>query len=124
MIIEIDKPTPSNNIWQRMHYRGRKIETQAFCLLILEQLKGRKLKPIEKCIITVTRYSSGKLDWDNFYGGLKPVLDCLVKCTTTNPHGLGVILDDNPDVVIELKGKQETAPQKKGKTKIEIEAIK
>jgi hypothetical protein len=36
------------------------------------------------------------LDWDNAYGGLKPLLDCLVAQIARNPDGLGLIQDDSP----------------------------
>ena len=53
--------------------------------------------PVERCYITIDRHSSGGvLEWDNAYGGLKPLLDCLVAPSTHNPDGLGLVRDDNP----------------------------
>ena len=54
-------------------------------------------QPIERCFIHIERHSAGAgLDWDNAYGGLKPLLDCLVQGSDRNPDGLGIIFDDSP----------------------------
>ncbi|MDO8417777.1 MAG: hypothetical protein Q7S87_16375 [Agitococcus sp.] len=59
--------------------------------------KQRRTRPLETAFLVVHRASAGGgLDWDNAYGGLKPLLDCLVMPSTKNPSGLGVIRDDNP----------------------------
>ncbi len=49
-----------------------------------------------RCFFSLERHSAGGgLDWDNSYGGLKPLLDCLVSPSACNPDGLGLIVDDN-----------------------------
>ena len=52
--------------------------------------------PIARSALEIERYCAGSLDWDNAYGGLKPLLDCLVVPSARNPDGLGLIEDDSP----------------------------
>lgn len=60
-------------------------------------LQGRRPKePLKRAFLRITRGSSSQLDWDNAYGGLKPLLDCLVMPSTRNPDGLGLVQDDSP----------------------------
>lgn len=49
--------------------------------------------PIAKSALEIERYCAGSLDWDNAYGGLKPLLVCLV--APSNPGELGLIEDDS-----------------------------
>lgn len=97
--LEIPDATPSNNVIKGMHYRvyqklrqhWRQMTAQAL------QLSGAASDPLEKSYIEIDRHcAGGGLDWDNAYGGLKPLLDCLVVASARNPDGLGVIVDDSP----------------------------
>lgn len=101
--IEIPEPWPLLNKWQRMHWRERKRVTERFSWLIrmaaaetLRELSG----PIQLCSIHAERYHGRSRvhlpDWDGLYGGLKPVLDCLIPRSARHPHGLGIIQDDSP----------------------------
>lgn len=56
-------------------------------------------------VVTVTRYSTNFMDWDNFGASLKPVLDALVKC--------GVIADDNPEVIVSLSLRRKRSREQK-----------
>jgi len=59
--------------------------------------RGAALPPLARCYLQIERHCAGAgLDWDNAYGGLKPLLDCLVAPSARNPDGLGVIRDDSP----------------------------
>lgn len=92
--------TPSNNVIKGMHWMTYRNLRRMWRLKVLARgLAGKKpAKPIDCAAILVLRYSSGKLDWDNALGGLKPLLDCLVvRKAKVNPDGLGLIVDDNPD---------------------------
>lgn len=75
--------------------------------------------PMQKCKVYIERHSSGVPDTDGLYGGLKPLLDCLVVCTKRNPHGLGIIEDDNPDCM-DLKAVSVKSKRKEAKTVVEI----
>ncbi len=57
--------------------------------------------------VEVLRRNPSAMDWDNFGASLKPVMDALVHCR--------VLDDDNPDIVQELKLRQErTVPARQG----------
>jgi len=100
MRIELDGTTPLLNEWQRMHWRERKrcMESLAWRLAAARPPASG---PVQSCVILIERRtrSGPRPDWDGLYGALKPILDCLVMPTRRNPHGLGVIADDSPDVV-------------------------
>lgn len=64
---------------------------------MLEAIGGKvPTAPITKSALEIERYCAGSLDWDNAYGGLKPLLDCLVAPSARNPDGLGLIKADSP----------------------------
>ena len=102
LILTLDLPeaTPSNNAIRAMHYRiYAKTRANWRGLVAGARQQGTDGLPalVERCFIAIERYSSGGgLDWDNAYGGLKPLLDCLVAPSPRNPDGLGLIRDDNP----------------------------
>ncbi|ATD59949.1 hypothetical protein CNX70_06935 [Janthinobacterium svalbardensis] len=52
--------------------------------------------PISRSALEIERYCAGSLDWDNAYGGLKPLVDCLVVVSARNSDGLGLVEDDSP----------------------------
>jgi hypothetical protein len=90
--------TPSNNIIKGMHFHAYKHLRRQWRLMVLQAL-GDSLpdQPLRKSFLVVTRECAGSgLDWDNAYGGLKPLVDCLVSRSVRNPDGLGLIEDDNP----------------------------
>ncbi|WP_018234283.1 hypothetical protein [Thioalkalivibrio thiocyanodenitrificans] len=89
--------TPSNNTLRGMHYMAYRKLRRAWASEILVALNMRlPSRPIAQALLEVHRYSSGELDWDNALGGLKVVQDCLVRQTSRNPDGLGLIVDDCP----------------------------
>lgn len=113
--LELDGATPSNNVIREMHfmtYRKMRRVWQAQVIQRLADLGRMRAAPVTPAILVVDRYSAGELDWDNAYGGLKPLLDCLVKPSARNPDGLGLIEDDNPrampfpPIVRQLKSKR------------------
>lgn len=103
LVLTLDLPeaTPSNNTVKGMHYRVYQKTRQAWRARVQAALTaaGYELPavPLARSHLEIERYSAGGgLDWDNAYGGLKPLLDCLVSASARNPDGLGVIEDDNP----------------------------
>jgi len=77
--------------------------------------------PLQTVGLYIERGSAGLLDWDNAYGGLKPLLDCLVSKTPKNPDGLGIIQDDSPRHMPEPPYlRQVVAPRGKGFTLVRI----
>ncbi|MCC5610891.1 hypothetical protein LC612_30120 [Nostoc sp. CHAB 5834] len=114
--------TPSNNTIRSMHFREYKSLREGWQLVVASSIRGPRRPPLPRPFLCVERYCSGQgLDWDNAYGGLKPVLDCLVRPTSKNPSGLGLIEDDNlkvmpiPPLVTQLP-----ADAKQGRTVIKI----
>lgn len=102
LVLTLDLPeaTPSNNTIKAMHFHTYKRVRKGWKALVQGAMQSGNtgpLVPLERCFLSIERYSSGGgLDWDNAYGGLKPLLDCLVVPSTKNPDGLGLIRDDNP----------------------------
>ncbi len=96
--LELPVETPSNNVIKGMHFHAYKHLRRQWRAMMLQALGGTVSQaPIEKAFLVVQRECAGSgLDWDNAYGGLKPMLDCLVKASARNPDGLGLVADDNP----------------------------
>ena len=95
---ELPEPSPSNNIIKELHYHAYRQLRLMWKIKMLSKgfPNGRPERPIEKAALVIGRRCAGQLDWDNAYGGLKPLLDCLVQRTKRNPDGLGVVVDDSP----------------------------
>jgi hypothetical protein len=107
------------------HFTYRKLRKQ-WQVRVFVALNGRLPEhAVERSFLSITRRcSGGGLDWDNAYGGLKPLLDCLVTPSDRNPDGLGLIRDDNPTAMpFPPFLRQEAALPKKGSTLIEIYEI-
>lgn len=115
--------TPSNNFIKQAHFRDYRLVRKQFRILIAREIADLNLEPpIERSFLVITREcAGGGLDWDNAYGGLKPLQDCLVKPSKRNPDGLGLIVDDNPQsmpyapLLI-----QQSAKQQDGRTRVQI----
>ena len=125
--ITLPAASPTLNVLLRSHYYKKRKELEKWGWLIrkaTDQQRNHVPKPIVKCTIHVERYSTGNgVDWDGFYGGLKPILDCLVVPTAKNPNGLGFILDDNPKVLLALTGKQSKCKKGDEKTVVYIREV-
>lgn len=100
--LELPEASPSNNVIKGMHFFVYKKLRQEWKVKVLRALVDQgidteTLLPIEKSFLAVYRFAtSSGLDWDNAYGGLKPLFDCLVCSSDKNPDGLGLIKDDSP----------------------------
>jgi len=119
---QIPEATPSLNVLRKLHYQAYKRLRDRIAWMVKVHV-GNNLVPIKRCKIEIIRFGSRSLDWDNCYGGIKPLMDCLVIPTKSNPSGLGVILDDNPDVVVSLIMKQEKTSRKDEKTFVRIRSM-
>lgn len=99
--LRLPQATPSNNELRGMHHRVYRALRKQWCGYVAEALMFRRPKtPISSACLHIRRHSAGEgLDWDNAYGGLKPLLDCLVDQSRQNPDGLGLIKDDSPRCV-------------------------
>lgn len=96
--LRLPKETPSNNSIKQMHWMAYRQLRCWWKQKLLARLPARQQRPatLESSALVVVRRCAGQLDWDNAYGGLKPVLDCLVAATPRNPDGLGLVRDDSP----------------------------
>ncbi len=92
--ITIPRIAPTLNRWQRLHFKARKKEKNAWVQHFMISI-GRPKNPIEKCMVSIERYACGVLpDWDNVYCSAKPILDALVTYQ--------VIVDDSPRHIVRL----------------------
>jgi hypothetical protein len=124
--LSLAEQTPSNNSIREMHHHDYRRVRQLWCQRVFAALGGRKPKePIEQAFVVVIRECHGDgLDWDNVYGGLKPLLDCLVCPSDKNPSGLGLIRDDNPkNMPLPPFVVQKSAKRGEGKTTLKIFAL-
>ena len=75
-------PTPSLNVVNGWHWSKRHKWTQQIQMIV--RMEARRLgwdgsgKAIKR-LVTVTRFSAGRLDTDNFIGGCKGLVDALVR---------------------------------------------
>jgi hypothetical protein len=85
----IQKATPSQNETDRMHWAKRRLLAKEWALLIMEQIRARALtRATGKRRLTVERHGKRELDEANAYGGVKQVIDEMVR--------LGLLVDDDP----------------------------
>lgn len=117
MIITIPEPTCSLNelIRKFRNEHARAAERNRWHYLVREQVGPPKGNALDACEITVTRHGGKMLDWDNFGGGCKFLLDAL--------RSNGVIVDDKPSVVKRLNLDQHI-DRKNGRTVVEIIPVK
>ena len=115
--------TPSNNVIKGLHFHAYKHLRRQWRMMVQAALGGQlPEQPVERSFLVVTREcAGGGLDWDNAYGGLKPMLDCLVAPSAKNPDGLGLILDDNPRAMpFPPFVEQVSAKRGEGRTRVRI----
>ena len=111
-VIIIPEATPSLNEIKRKfrNIHVFKKEQTRWDWLILSEWDRQPT--MTNCEITITRYGSKLLDWDNMGGGLKFLMDALT-------HNR-VIEDDNPGVVVRLHLEQSKVKRKDTRTVIKI----
>lgn len=113
--IEIPFAMPSQNQYQRWHWRKRARhinECRVLVRMAIGSVPGLPLTVPRRAAVTFTRYSSGELDYGNLVGGCKGLLDAL--------RYEGVIHDDSPRWV-EERYLQAAAERGGGRTEIVVE---
>lgn len=116
-IIEFEIPDlpKTINALGRAHWAVKAQEAAKWKALVhLSVCAYKPEKPLEKARITLTRYSSGKPDFDGLVSSFKHVLDGLIEA--------GVIIDDSMDNVT-TEYAWERAQPKKGKIHIRVEPL-
>ena len=97
--ISIPIVAPSLNQQKRMHFAAYGRMRARFAMEIWAALGGRiaalRANPMAFARITITRHNTRGLDYDNWVGAAKPIIDVLRPVSTTNPNGLGIIEDDD-----------------------------
>lgn len=101
---------PSLNIALKEHFAKRKKRKTNLEWEIKSQTKNKHKGKVR---ITYTRYGSRFLDWDNLGGSFKSLGDALIST--------GVIIEDNPNVVIDFKMRQLRVSRKEVKLTVEVE---
>ena len=110
MKFELPFATPSNNAVMRMHHRDRTRQHTEYTW----QVKALgQLPRFEKCHVTVIRYGNRLIDFDNMGGGLKFLMDAMVKNN--------ILADDSPKCVLSLKLWQEKCKRADEKTVVMVE---
>ncbi len=105
----LERAIPTLNEWLRIQHNkhAKKKYMQGLAWEVKAALNGSEspAEPLEHCEVHIIRETSSALslmDWDGLYGGCKPLLDVLVASSKRNPHGLGLIADDNMAVITQL----------------------
>ncbi len=81
------------------HWSKRKKQKDLYRQIIQDQIKQGKIRRhLGKVKVTYIGYKSSFMDWDNFASSAKYPMDGLVKEK--------VIIDDNPNIVVEFIPKQ------------------
>lgn len=93
--LTLRRPTITLNQLVRMHWRARGNLAQSIASEISAQLPPFGA-PFRRSVVTFSRFSMQECDKDGLYGGVKLYLDTLLPFSKRHPHGLGVILDDDP----------------------------
>lgn len=113
--LTIPEPTPSLNPMLRQFWSKRHKDQKRWRWLVRAarlNANYHPTQPLQKARVTVTRHGKRILDTDNLYGGVKGLVDLLVK--------EGILANDTPEHV-ELVTKQQKT--KAPKTVVQIEAI-
>lgn len=86
-----------------MHFHAYRKLRNGWRVSLLAAIAGKvPAAPITRSALEIERYCAGSLDWDNAYGGLNALLDCLVAPSARNTDGLGLIEDDIPRCMPEV----------------------
>lgn len=136
VVIEIALEVPSGNAYRqggKYHHWAAYAALRMACNgFISGNLGAPKLHRLQKWVlknrpkmrVQFTCYRKRKIEQDNLDSGLKPVRDCLVIPKKSHPSGLGLIVDDSQEWLVERTPKQILVPRgMRGWTRIEISPV-
>lgn len=128
--LRVNRPAPLNNELKGINrFVYRKLRKQIAWEIKAELLASgwhSSMGPMAAARVRIERYTHGskRVDKDNLYGGVKPILDALQPYhEKIRPQGLGVIGDDRPPHLVELVVEARQCPAGKGYTIIIIERV-
>ena len=85
------------NAIKAMHFAEYRRYRMRMARLIDETGARPPERPFAFALLSIVRCSTKLLDVDNLYGGIKPIVDCLVtRQGARHPNGKGFIIDDSP----------------------------
>ncbi len=135
-IIEVPLEVPSGNAYRqggKYHHSKAYMELRnTWSQFIACKLGGPKLRRLQNFVfackpkmrVQFTCYRKRRIEQDNLDAGLKPVRDCLVIAKKSHPSGLGLIVDDSEEWLVEGTPKQILVPRgMRGWTRIEISPV-
>jgi len=109
----LPEATLSLNVLRKLHKQAYKRLRDRYQWLMLAQTLNRHTGPVK---LTLTRLSTGTLDYDNLAGGAKPLIDALV-------NG-GILSGDTPALIPQRDYQQEKIKRgQRPQTIIQIEAL-
>lgn len=115
--------TPTLNEVLRWHWRRQRESVKQMSAQVWVALKGKKpAQSMKRARVTIERHSSGTPDNDGLIGGLKHLIDTLVMPSKRNPHGLGLIENDDPSC-IELVARSVRSNRAGQKTLVTVEEL-
>jgi hypothetical protein len=113
------------NVRDRKNRYERGSDKKQMNLEVLAAIGGSRYLPhpsFRRVKITVVRCSSQRLDPDGLPATCKNLLDVLCAKSATHPTGLGIIEDDNAELLT-LEVRQSSAPPGYGSTVVRIECL-
>lgn len=121
--IDLSQAIPLQNVWQRWHWRRRGNYMKQLAWSVKAELMRTGVKlaspkyPLPRVTMAVTRYNKfGPMpDPDGVI--VKPLLDVLQPQSRRHPYGLGVILDDTEEVILDMNKSTARGPER---THVEI----
>ncbi len=136
VIIEIPLEVPSGNAYRQggkyAHPKAYMELRNTWSQFIACRLGGPKLRRLQNFVfackpkmrVQFTCYRKRRIEQDNLDTGLKPVRDCLVMPKRSHPSGLGLIVDDSQEWLVEAPPKQELVGKgMRAFTRIEISPV-
>lgn len=120
--LKLARPTILLNPLLRLHWRARGLLASSISTELARQIPPN-LQPIQHAKVTISRYSLGEPDYDGAVGGSKLTVDCLLPPSRRHPHGLNVIVDDDPSHLTLVVKSIVVASSKEQRTEILIEPL-
>lgn len=121
--LTLRRPSITLNQLMRLHWSCRGKVASALSDELARQLPHDMTGfPMQKAKVTLTRYSVQVIDDDNLRGA-KLLIDCLLPNSGKHPHGLGLVIDDDPSHMLQTMQSVVVRKLKDQRTEIVIERV-